>query len=71
MGCVSNIGYELFPEQGALKGTRVAVLFHYDTERKIFGTVVRDDVEAPWRTIIRLDDGRFILATECQYSPIG
>jgi hypothetical protein len=33
------------------------------------GTIVRDDNEPPWRTIIRLDDGRVVLASECQYSP--
>lgn len=36
--------------------------------KKIEGTVIRDDVEDPHLTIIKLDDGRIILGTECQYS---
>jgi hypothetical protein len=32
--------------------------------------VVRDDVDgAALLTIIRLDDGRHVLSTECQYQP--
>jgi hypothetical protein len=33
------------------------------------GTIIRDDMEEPFRTIISLDDGRVILATECMHSP--
>jgi hypothetical protein len=43
------------------------VCFQYDTSRTCNGTIVRDDLEDPWQMIIRLDDGRHVLATECQY----
>lgn len=46
--------------------------FHYDTAHVLPGTVVRDDTEEPGKMIIRLDDGRVLLSTECQYSfPLG
>jgi hypothetical protein len=35
----------------------------------LMGEVVRDDIEAPYIMIIRLDDGRHVLATECQWQP--
>jgi hypothetical protein len=59
-----------FPTQGPHLGERVLACFHYDTSQSIEGTVVRDDYSDPWVTIIQLDDGRYVLATECQYRPI-
>jgi hypothetical protein len=44
------------------------VAFHYDFAHMQRGTVVRNDVEPPHRMIIRLDDGRYVLPDECQYS---
>lgn len=69
MGCVPSITADGFPGQGILKGKRTSVCFHYDTSKRFNGTIVRDDVEAPFVTIIKLDDGRFVLSTECQHSP--
>lgn len=68
MGVETNISHTRFPKQGPHLGRTVFVCFNYDTSQQIRGTVVRDDYEEPWRTIIQLDDGRFVLATECQYS---
>lgn len=70
MGVHQAIDYESFPKQSEMVqvGSRVSVFFKYDTSHRIAGTVVRNDVEAPWIGIIRLDDGRHILMTECQYS---
>ena len=68
MGVEANISYKKYPKQGSHLGKRVSVCFNYDTNRLIDGTVVRDDMEAPWRTIISLDDRRVVLASECQYS---
>ncbi len=67
MGVVENISHESWPRQYEHVGKRADVTFHYDTARTIPGVVVRDDAEAPWETIIRLDDGRFVRASECQY----
>ncbi len=68
MGCVDNIGVDKFPKQGRI-GERCKVLFHYGVGGELHGTIVRDDMEDPWRGIIKLDDGRFVLMTECQYQP--
>lgn len=70
MGAVKNIGYDKFPKQGELLNKDVQVCFRYDTSKVINSTVVRDDYEEPWLTIIRLNDGsgRYILSSECQYT---
>lgn len=67
MGVHQNIGYDKFPKQGGWLGRRVNVCFNYDTSKSIFGTIVRDDREEPGQTIIKLDDGRYVEASECQY----
>lgn len=71
MGAQSNIDVTVFPRQGPHINKHVDVCFHYDTSRQLTGVIVRDDYEEPFLTIIRLDDGRTILATECQYSLKG
>lgn len=58
-----------FPRQGPYNNKRVKICFNCDTANVIMGRIVRDDYEEPWLTIISLDDGRFILATECQFQP--
>lgn len=68
MGVVKNISISNFPAQGTHLRKRVKVWFHYDVSKFILGTVVRDDMEEPGVEIIRLDDGRHVLSTECQYS---
>lgn len=68
MGIVKGIGYDEWPKQGANLGREVRVCFRYDASRTLRGTVIRDDIEEPFRTIIRLDDGRVLLASECQFS---
>lgn len=68
MGCVENIDFYKFPKQSAYVNRRCKVTFRFDTSKYIPGTIIRDDREEPFETLIRLDDGRIILATECQYS---
>ena len=70
VGVVKNITVNQFPKQGQDLGKRVEVCFHYDDDNIIYGSIVRDDIEEPFKGIIALDDGRYILTTECQYSPI-
>ncbi|MDB5244549.1 MAG: hypothetical protein JWN18_419 [Parcubacteria group bacterium] len=65
-----GIAFDAFPEQGIYLGKKVRVCFSYDKSRTIDGTVVRDDIEDPGHTIIKLEDGRHVLATECQYQPL-
>lgn len=68
MGVVANITIDKFPEQGAWLGKSCDVCFHYDSSRTIRGEIVRDDAEEPGLTIIKLSDGRYVLATECMYT---
>ncbi len=74
MGVVKGISAEAFPAQdtdasfGGV-GARVRVCFNYDASRYIGGEVVRNDRQEPGRMIIKLDDGRYVLATECMWSP--
>jgi len=70
MGIVTNITYDTFPKQHERKDQEVLVCFHYDTTRTIVGKVVRDDIEAPFEMIILLEDGRYILSSECMWRPI-
>lgn len=70
MGCHDNIKHDKFPKQGAYLNKRVTVCFHYDTKNTINGTVVRDDVEKPGLEIIKLDNGNYVLTTECQWHPL-
>lgn len=69
MGCVNSITYDTFPKQHEkFLNKRVKVCFHYDTSKFIRGYIVRYDIDAPFKTIIKLDDGRYVLGTECQFS---
>lgn len=68
MGCVDTITWFRFPNQSMYVNRRCQVIFHYDSSKCVYGTVIRDDREEPYETIIRLDDGRFIRGVECQYS---
>ncbi len=69
MGCVKNVGATTYPAQGTWAKKRTKVCFNFDTAHIFMGTIVRDDMEAPWVCVIALDDGRYVLATECQHSP--
>jgi hypothetical protein len=69
MGNVKGISHDQFPRQSEYVGHPTGVTFGYDLKRTLAGVIVRDDIEAPWETIIRLDDGRFVRGVECQYSP--
>jgi hypothetical protein len=70
MGIHANINSHRWPKQGPYLGAPVEVAFNYDTRHTVEGVVVRDDAEEPYRTIIRLANGRYVLATECQWSPL-
>lgn len=68
MGCVNTITAHKFPKQSEYVNRRCKVCFHYDTTKWIMGTVIRDDREEPFETLIQLNDGRTIRGVECQYS---
>ena len=68
MGCVVNVGYKKFPKQGSSLNKKVVVCFNYDTKNTISGTIVRDDIEEPFLTLIKLKDDQYIRGIECQYT---
>ena len=70
MGIEKNVGFDVFPKQGDFLGKRVKVCFNFDTSRLLHGEIVREDMEEPYQEIIKLEDGRYILTTECQYSVV-
>lgn len=69
MGYHYNVDYEKFPAQGVFLNKECKVCFNY-ADRTIKGKIVRDDMEEPFKTIIQLEDGRFVMSTECMYSII-
>jgi hypothetical protein len=71
MGVHKNISHDRFPRQASWLGKRVTVCFNYDSTKTIGGRFVRDDAEEPHCSIIALDDGRYMLTTECIYSLPG
>ena len=68
MGVVPTIKWNKFPRQNEFLNKKVTVCFHYDSKHTIDGTIVRNDLDYPYVTIIKLDDDRLVLATECMYS---
>jgi hypothetical protein len=70
MGVSPDINADTYPKQGYYMGWKVDVCYNYDPSRKTEGVVIRDDAVAPHLTIIQTVDGRVLLATECQFSPI-
>lgn len=67
MGVENNITHDKLSVQGKNLGKKVEVCFRYNREHIIAGTIVRDDIDGPFITIIKLDDNRYILDSECQY----
>jgi len=57
----------IWPAQGVLLDAAVAVIFHGDTDTEYLGTVVRYDITEPHLTLIKLDNGKHVLGTECQF----
>lgn len=68
MSVVQSINAMSFPKQGDRLGKRTTVCFHFNTSQTVGGVFVRDDAESPGVSIIKLDDGRYVLTTECHYS---
>jgi hypothetical protein len=62
-----NIEPNKSPEQGAWIGKEVEVYFN-DASKTLNGKIVREDIGKPYKTIIELEDGKYVLATECKYS---
>jgi hypothetical protein len=57
-------------DQGEWLGRRVDVCYNRDETKILEGEIVRDDVSEPFLTVIKLDLGRYVLGTECQYRPV-
>ena len=72
MGNVATIAHDRFPRQADIlpPGTRLKIMFHYDTAHMLTVTIVRNDIEPPYRMLIALDDGRYVVGDECQYTSL-
>ncbi len=70
MGYHENVTADSLPKQGGFLHKRVVVFFSNCNaiNKKFGGLVVRDDGEPPYRMIIRLDDGRHVMSTECLFA---
>lgn len=71
MGNVAGVSATEYPRQGGLVGKRVRVCYHYDTENVTEGVCIRDDMSAPYETILQLDNGRVVRGAECQYQQLS
>jgi len=69
MGTQQKIAWSDFPKQSDKIGQAVHVCFWQDETRIIDGVIVRNDIEVPHETIIRLYDGRFVRGAECMWVP--
>jgi hypothetical protein len=65
MGQEKNIDSTKYPKQNPKR--RVLVRFKDGTNTDFLGNIVRDDAEHPFKTIILLDDGRYVLSEECMF----
>lgn len=67
MGTSPYVNVDSYPKQGQHLGKRVVVIFEYDTRHPFEGEIIRYDSTAPFVGVIKLDNGRVVLMTECQY----
>ena len=70
MGATHLIDAERYPDQGQDVNERVSVWYHSTSHIRHTGTRIRHDIAAPYRTILALDNGRILDATECHYELI-
>ena len=71
MGTHPNIGASKMPKQGEYHGAACEVVFDSDSSAAFRAICARDDVEAPFLTVLWLGDGRLVLGTECQYRALA
>lgn len=69
MGVVPWVDAAVYPTQSEYVGRPARVCFNYDTANTFPAVVLRDDTGKPWLTVLRLDDGRCVLGSECQWTP--
>jgi len=63
-----NVTSSRFPQQCEARLKRkVWVYFHDNLIKRIAGKLVRCDEEMPYVTIILLEDGRYVLDSECLF----
>lgn len=66
MTALGRITADSFPPQGKLLGRKVRVVLNHKPP-VLGGTLVRQDIAYPHVEIIQLDNGRFVLGTECDW----
>jgi hypothetical protein len=62
------IGKGKYPSQNSdLHHKTVVVMLEYDSREPLRGEVLRADDAAPHEVVIKLDDGRIVLGSECTF----
>ena len=67
MRSVAGISFTEYPKQSDNVNRRVIVCYNFDPSKSHEGTIIRDDMTEPGKMIIKLDNGRVLLSTECMY----
>lgn len=68
MGEYKYLGVEKYPKQDPLLiDKKVVVMLAFDSKRPLRGRVLRADAELPREVVIKLDDDRIVLGSECSY----
>lgn len=71
MARVPNVSFEEYPVQARVTGMRVVVYYDNDKTNFHYGTIVRADRQAPYETIIALDNGHYVRSAECRFEYIS
>lgn len=70
MGVSEHVGADRFPKQGPWLGQKHRVCFDFDASQTFDAVCIRDDLSEPRLTIFQLENGKVVLATECQHQPM-
>lgn len=57
-------------KQGNFINRKCNIFFNYNIKNFISGKIIRDDIEEPFKTLIKLNDGTIIDSKECLYQLI-
>ena len=70
MSRVPNVSFDEYPVQANISTRRVVVYYDNDKTKCHYGTIVRADRQAPYETLIALDNGHFVRSAECRFDYI-
>lgn len=71
MARVPNVSFDEYPAQANIVSRRVVVYYDKDKTKFHYGTIVRADRQAPYETLIALDNGHYVRSAECRFEYIS